>query len=230
MTLGERIGNLRRDAGYSQEYVAENLGVSRQAVSKWETDLSSPDTENLIKLAELLNTSVQFLATGKDFYFPEGKPGPEKKKIKITKKLVIKIIAIIIGTMLFLAAAAYVLIGLFGPVSVDSAACSGGYRTFLFDKYSEELTEKFLENIENSEERHPVFVSARPVGKEHVEMNSSKRDIWLTFTVLGEAKSGNEYAYSVTFKGKRIWYDTYKWTSVSINGDFGNHYFTSISP
>ena len=230
MTLGERIGNLRRDAGYSQEYVAESLGVSRQAVSKWETDLSSPDTENLIKLAELLNTSVQFLATGKDFYFPEGKPAPEKKKIKITKKLIIKIIAIIIGTMLFLAAAAYVLIGLFGPVSVDSAACSGGYSTFLFDKYSEELTEKFLENIENSEERHPVFVSARPVGKEHVEMNSSKRDIWLTFTVLGEAKSGNEYAYSVTFKGKRIWYDTYKWTSVSINGDFGNHYFTSISP
>ena len=230
MTLGERIGNLRRDAGYSQEYVAENLGVSRQAVSKWETDLSSPDTENLIKLAELLNTSVQFLATGKDFYFPEGKPAPEKKKIKITKKLVIKIIAIIIGTMLFLAAAAYVLIGLFGPVSVDSAACSGGYRTFLFDNYSEELTEKFLENIENSEERHPVFVSARPVGKEHVEMNSSKRDIWLTFTILGEAKSGNEYAYSVTFKGKRVWYDTYKWTSVSINGDFGNPYFTSISP
>ena len=230
MTLGERIGNLRRDAGYSQEYVAESLGVSRQAVSKWETDLSSPDTENLIKLAELLNTSVQFLATGKDFYFPEGKPAPETKKIKITKKLVIKIIAIIIGTIIFLAAAAYVLIGLFGTVRFDSAACSGGYRTFLFDKYSEELTEKFLENIENSKERHPVFVSARPVGKEHVEMNSSKRDIWLTFTILGVAKSGNEYAYSVTFKGKRIWYDTYKWTSVSINGDFGNPYFTSISP
>ena len=228
MTLGERIANLRKNCGYSQEYVAESLGVSRQAVSKWEKDLSSPDTENLIKLSELLNTSVQFLATGKAFYFPEGKPAPEKKKI--TKKLVIKIIAIIIGTMLFLAAAAYVLIGLFGPVSVDSAACSGGYHTFLFDKYSEELTEKFFENIENSEERHPVFVSARPVGKEHVEMNSSKRDIWLTFTVLGEAKSGNEYAYSVTFKGKRIWYDTYKWTSVSINGDFGNPYFTSISP
>ena len=218
MTLGERIANLRKDCGYSQEYIAESLGVSRQAVSKWEKDLSSPDTENLIKLAELLNTSVQFLATGKDFYFPEGKPAPEKKKIKITKKLVIKIITIIIGTALFLAAAVYVLIGLFGTVCFDSSACSGGYRTFLFDKYSEELTEKFLENIENSEERHPVFVSARPVGKEHVEMNSSKRDIWLTFTIFGKAKSGNEYAYRVTFKGKRIWYDTYKWTSVSIVG------------
>ena len=53
MTLGERIGNLRRDAGYSQEYVAESLGVSRQAVSKWETDLSSPDTENLPKFSDL---------------------------------------------------------------------------------------------------------------------------------------------------------------------------------
>lgn len=229
MTLGERIGNLRRDAGYSQEYVAESLGVSRQAVSKWETDLSSPDTENLIKLAELLNTSVQFLATGKDFYFPEGKPVQERKKIKITKKLVIKIIAIIIGTMLFLAAAAYVLIGLFGPVSVDSAACSGGYRTFLFDKYSEELAEKFLKNLENSEERRPVYVSARLIN-EHIEMNSNKRDIWLKCTVACKAKSGNEYAYDVTFKGERIWYDTYKWTSVSINGDFGNPYFTSISP
>lgn len=225
MTLGERIGNLRRDAGYSQEYVAESLGVSRQAVSKWETDLSGPDTENLIKLAELLNTSVQFLATGKDFYFPEGKPAPESKKIKITKKLVIKIIAIIFGTILLLSLTAYVLVGLFGPVSVDSAACSGGYRTFLTDKYSEELAEKFLENLEKSEDLRPVYVSAR-LTNEHTEMNSGKRDVWLKCTVACKAKSGNEYAYRVTFKGTRIWYDTYKWTSVSINGDYGNPYFT----
>ena len=83
MTLGERIANLRKESGYSQEYIAEQLEVSRQAVSKWEKDMSSPDTGNLIKLAELLNTSVQFLATGKDFYFPEGKPAPENKKINI---------------------------------------------------------------------------------------------------------------------------------------------------
>ena len=216
MTLGERIGNLRRDSGYSQEYVAESLGVSRQAVSKWETDLSSPDTENLIKLAELLNTSVQFLATGKDFYFPEGKPVQERKKIKITKKLVIKIIAIIIGTMLFLAAAAYVLIGLFGPVSVDSAACSGGYRTFLYDKYSEEFINTFLENLDYYDERHPFFTSAKPCGNEHFQMSSFRRNINVTITVIGETEIGNEYPYKVIFKGKRIWYDTYKWELVSI--------------
>lgn len=217
MTLGERIANLRNDCGYSQEYIAEQLGVSRQAVSKWEKDLSSPDTENLIKLAEVLNTSVQFLATGKDYYFPEAKPAPEKRKIKITKETVLKIVCVIIISVIALLGLAYIFIGHFGPVRIDSAACSDGYRTFLFEKYSDKLTEKFLENIENSEERHPVFVSAEAL-KGSTEVKSSQRNIWLTFDIACETDIGNEYIYRVTFKGKRIWYDTYKWTSVSIIG------------
>lgn len=66
MSIGQRIGKLRKDNGYSQEFIAERLGVSRQAVSKWETDASAPDTYNLIALAELLHTSVEYLATGKE--------------------------------------------------------------------------------------------------------------------------------------------------------------------
>ncbi len=65
MTIGSRIAALRRERGYAQEYLAERLGVSRQAVSKWETDQTSPDTQNLIALAELLGTSVEYLAMGK---------------------------------------------------------------------------------------------------------------------------------------------------------------------
>lgn len=65
MSIGQRIGELRRGYGYSQEYIAEKLNVSRQAVSKWEQDLSAPDTYNLIALAELLGVSVEYLATGK---------------------------------------------------------------------------------------------------------------------------------------------------------------------
>ena len=64
MTLGNRISALRRDKKFSQEHVAEVLNVSRQAVSKWENDLSSPDMENLIALAKLLEVDVEFLATG----------------------------------------------------------------------------------------------------------------------------------------------------------------------
>ena len=65
MTIGQRICELRKERGYSQEYVAERLDVSRQAVSKWETDLSAPDTYNLIALAALLGVSVEYIATGK---------------------------------------------------------------------------------------------------------------------------------------------------------------------
>ena len=46
MTLGEKIQALRREAGLSQEGLADHLGVSRQAVSKWETNLSLPPTRS----------------------------------------------------------------------------------------------------------------------------------------------------------------------------------------
>ena len=62
MTLGERIRALRQGRGMSQEALAEALGVSRQAVSKWEKSLSYPDTENLLSLAELFGVSADELA------------------------------------------------------------------------------------------------------------------------------------------------------------------------
>ena len=65
MSIGQRISECRKEHSYSQEYVAEQLGVSRQAVSKWETDLSVPDTNNLIGLSELFGVSVEYIATGK---------------------------------------------------------------------------------------------------------------------------------------------------------------------
>lgn len=64
MTIGNRISELRKSKGFTQEYVAEQLGVSRQAVSKWEQDLTSPDTKNLIALSALLGASIEFIATG----------------------------------------------------------------------------------------------------------------------------------------------------------------------
>lgn len=62
MTLGERIAQLRRAAGLSQEGLAERIGVSRQAVGKWEKGLSCPDTENLLALAKLFGVSADELA------------------------------------------------------------------------------------------------------------------------------------------------------------------------
>ena len=51
MTLGQRICQYRKQLNISQEELGDRLGVSRQAVSKWETDLSVPDMNNLLALA-----------------------------------------------------------------------------------------------------------------------------------------------------------------------------------
>ncbi len=64
MTLGQRIVTLRTDKAISQGQLAQMLGVSRQAVSKWENDQSSPDTRNLILMTEILDTDLEYLATG----------------------------------------------------------------------------------------------------------------------------------------------------------------------
>ena len=59
--IADRLVAFRREHGYSQEELAARLGVSRQAVSKWERGESSPDTDNLIALAQLYSVSLDEL-------------------------------------------------------------------------------------------------------------------------------------------------------------------------
>lgn len=65
MSIGERIQELRKKCNISQSQLAKIMDVSRQAVSKWENDLTAPDTIKLIQLADILDTDVEYLATGK---------------------------------------------------------------------------------------------------------------------------------------------------------------------
>lgn len=62
--LNERLASLRRRAGYSQEGLAERLGISRQAVSKWESAQSQPDIARLVQLSELYEVSLDQLVKG----------------------------------------------------------------------------------------------------------------------------------------------------------------------
>lgn len=61
MTLGDKLAKLRRENNYTQEQLADILGVSRQSVSKWESDLAYPETDKLVKLGELYNCSMDYL-------------------------------------------------------------------------------------------------------------------------------------------------------------------------
>lgn len=61
MTLGQRIQKGRKESGLSQEELAELLGVSRQAVSKWENDSGYPEMEKMIRLSQLYHVSLDYL-------------------------------------------------------------------------------------------------------------------------------------------------------------------------
>lgn len=65
MSLGERIIELRKLCGLSQYQLAKKMNVSRQAVSKWENDQTVPDAMRMIQLAEVLETDVEYLTTGR---------------------------------------------------------------------------------------------------------------------------------------------------------------------
>ena len=61
MTLGEKIAKQRKENNYTQEQLADILGVSRQSVSKWESDIAYPETDKLIKLGKLFDCSMDYL-------------------------------------------------------------------------------------------------------------------------------------------------------------------------
>ena len=86
MTLGQTITRLRTVKGLSQGALAEELGVSRQSVSKWETDASVPELEKLLKMAKLFHVTLDELVTGEPFTPPEAPPPQvvivEKKREK----------------------------------------------------------------------------------------------------------------------------------------------------
>lgn len=88
MSIGERITELRKEQNLSQGQLADALEVSRQAVSKWENDQSSPDSLKLIKLAELLDTDIEYLTTGRRNY--GRRPPVVLKTVETVEKVVEK--------------------------------------------------------------------------------------------------------------------------------------------
>lgn len=65
MTVGERIQDLRKEKGYSQEKLATHLNMSRQAVAKWEQNVCEPSLDSLISMAELFEVDLDYLIAGK---------------------------------------------------------------------------------------------------------------------------------------------------------------------
>lgn len=101
MTLGEKIQFYRKQNKYSQEKIAELLGISRQAVTKWESNQSAPNTDNLLKLASIYGISLDELINDKkEFTIDKQKPTNTKRAKKV---------AIIWGTLIAILMVAFIL-------------------------------------------------------------------------------------------------------------------------
>ena len=90
-TIGKRIAGLRKDKGLKQETLAEMLGVSGQAVSKWENDQTCPDISLLPQLARILGVTVDELLSGKQEIVPAVQILPEEKRKNI-KDMMLRIV------------------------------------------------------------------------------------------------------------------------------------------
>ena len=88
MTFGAKLSKLRKDSNYTQEQLADLLGVSRQSISKWESDVAYPETDKLIRLSDLFQCSLDYLLKDGDkqesFTPPEPAciPSPAKARAK----------------------------------------------------------------------------------------------------------------------------------------------------
>ena len=86
MSVGQRISELRSSKNLSQNQLAQLMEVSRQAVSKWENGQSLPDSLNLIKLADILDTDIEYLTTGRQVV--PSRPPVVIKSVETVEKIV----------------------------------------------------------------------------------------------------------------------------------------------
>ncbi len=92
-TLGAMIAALRKENGMTQLELAEKMGVTDKAVSKWERDLSCPDVNTIPKLAETFGISVDELMQVKT----ESKEASERKDLKPLINMIMKAVALAMG-------------------------------------------------------------------------------------------------------------------------------------
>ena len=88
MSIGERITELRKQQNISQGQLAQALNVTRQAVSKWENDLAVPDALKMIHLADLLDSDIEYLSTGRRNF--ARRPPVVLTETKVVEKIVEK--------------------------------------------------------------------------------------------------------------------------------------------
>jgi len=128
MTLGNKLQKLRNENGLSQEQLSEMIPVSRQAISKWELDQSTPELDCLIKLSDFFNVTVDYLVK-ESINTPNTQVLDDKQNTMRIKKDKSKIAGIIMMSVSFISLMLFWMISLLNPVDYHSDSYNG-YKTF----------------------------------------------------------------------------------------------------
>lgn len=100
--FADRLLDLRRKAGYSQEQLADLLGVSRQAISKWEGAQGRPEVDNVVKLSQIYRVSTDYILTGSASVpsVCETSPTPSPRELSREYRFALSALMVIAGTAL----------------------------------------------------------------------------------------------------------------------------------
>lgn len=99
MKFNEKLLKLRKEKGYSQEELAQMLGVSRQAISKWEVSDSYPEIENVLEISKLFQVSTDYLLNDQQEEMNVLKEESEKKHYGFLLGVIISVIGLIFSAM-----------------------------------------------------------------------------------------------------------------------------------
>ena len=103
MKINERILSLRKLNHLTQEQLGEKLSVSRQAVSKWESDTALPDLNNIIQMCNLFNVSADYILFGKESEKSAVPPVSSKPKFNLISVVLFSVFALLAVSIPFLA-------------------------------------------------------------------------------------------------------------------------------
>lgn len=78
MTFGEKLQYLRKEQNWTQEQLADQIGISRQSLSKWELGAATPDTEHVVRLSRLFSVSTDTLLLDDAPFPPPSRPLPSR--------------------------------------------------------------------------------------------------------------------------------------------------------
>lgn len=88
LSIGERISELRKSQKLSQGQLADALSITRQAVSKWENDQAVPDALKMIQLADILDTDIEYLSSGRRTF--SRRPPVVLNEVQVVEKIIEK--------------------------------------------------------------------------------------------------------------------------------------------